>query len=340
MFLGAVAFGPASETAWNDSAQAAATLNAPAAQGQAPGWSRGQQLLAITYDECVRRAPAALQTEGYRIDYAAGAFAVGIKDVHTAVIMCNAAPEGKIWVNIVVASNGDGGGDQRQRLQARMEQPAQGGSAGGNPGGTGREGCQAADYSLRVEPGTVRTGQPVTFRFASRGRLRDRDWIAVYPAGKDAHSYTQWAYANDHTDTCSWTLAAPAPGQYEVAFLLDNGYDVMARASLTVVAGDMGLGQRVEPTGTSRYIGCFKDTSAFDLDGYLERSESNTPQRCVQTCAAKGFAYAGVQYGQSCLCGNSYGKYGSADNCNMKCTGDPGQICGGYAANSVYATGK
>ncbi len=110
-----------------------------------------------------------------------------------------------------------------------------GGSAGRNPGGTGREGCQAADYSLSVEPGTVRTGQPVTFRFASRGRLRDRDWIAVYPVGKDAHSYVIWNYANDHTDTCSWTYAAPAPGQYEVAFLLDNGYDVMARASLTVV---------------------------------------------------------------------------------------------------------
>lgn len=29
--------------------------------GQAPGWSRGQQLLAITYDECIRRAPAGLQ---------------------------------------------------------------------------------------------------------------------------------------------------------------------------------------------------------------------------------------------------------------------------------------
>jgi hypothetical protein len=87
-----------------------------------------------------------------------------------------------------------------------------------------------------------------------------------------------------------------------------------------------------------RYIGCYKDTSAFDLDGFLERSQTNTPQRCIQTCAAKGFAYAGVQYGQSCLCGNSYGKYGPADNCNYKCTGDPRQICGGYSANSVFAT--
>ena len=87
------------------------------------------------------------------------------------------------------------------------------------------------------------------------------------------------------------------------------------------------------------YIGCYKDTSAYDLDGFLERSRNNTPQRCTETCRAKGFAYAGVQYGESCLCGNSYGKYGPADNCDYKCTGDPGQICGGYSANSVYGTG-
>lgn len=101
---------------------------------QAPGWSRGQQLLLINYDECVRRAPLALQAERYRIDYSAGAFSVGIREVHTAVIMCNAAPEAKTWVNIVVASNGDGGGEQRQRLQAQMERP---GSASGGGCGLG-----------------------------------------------------------------------------------------------------------------------------------------------------------------------------------------------------------
>jgi hypothetical protein len=91
--------------------------------------------------------------------------------------------------------------------------------------------------------------------------------------------------------------------------------------------------------GKSASLGCYKDTSAFDLDGYLERSPQNTPQRCISICNAKGFAYAGVQYGESCLCGNSYGRYGAANNCDYPCTGDSGQICGGYSANSVYPTG-
>ncbi len=89
------------------------------------------------------------------------------------------------------------------------------------------------------------------------------------------------------------------------------------------------------------YLGCFRDpNNPFDLDGYLERSWQNTPQSCVAICASKGFRYAGVQYSESCLCGNAYGQFGTADNCSMPCTGDSGQICGGINANSVYATGR
>src|SRR5262249_6136593 len=51
----------------------------------------------------------------------------------------------------------------------------------------------------------------------------------------------------------------------------------------------------------------------------------------------KGFAYAGVQYSSECWCGNSYGRYGTSTNCNMTCSGDSTQICGGPWANDVYA---
>lgn len=91
--------------------------------------------------------------------------------------------------------------------------------------------------------------------------------------------------------------------------------------------------------GSSAFVGCYKDTSVFDLDGFLERSAQNAPSRCIASCKARGFKFAGVQYGESCLCGNSYGRYGPATNCNMKCTGDPGQNCGGYSSNAVYSTG-
>jgi hypothetical protein len=122
--------------------------------------------------------------------------------------------------------------------------------------------------------------------------------------------------------------------------------------SFVVVGAPGGAGYRVSSppppappagpaAGQPRYLGCFKDpNNPFDLDGRVERSAQNTPQHCIQSCAAQGFKYAGVQYGQSCLCGNSYGRFGQANNCNMRCTGDGNQICGGSNANSVYSTGR
>ena len=39
-----------------------------------------------------------------------------------------------------------------------------------------------------------------------------------------------------------------------------------------------------------------------------------------------------------CLCGNSYGSYGSSSNCNMPCSGNTSEICGGVMTNSIYST--
>ena len=50
----------------------------------------------------------------------------------------------------------------------------------------------------------------------------------------------------------------------------------------------------------------------------------------------KGFHYAATQYRTQCFCGNSYDKYGAADNCDVKCAGDQSQTCGGGWANQVY----
>ncbi|MCU0553544.1 MAG: WSC domain-containing protein [Syntrophales bacterium] len=53
-------------------------------------------------------------------------------------------------------------------------------------------------------------------------------------------------------------------------------------------------------------------------------------------CREKGSAYAATRFCQHCHCGNSYGKYGPAKNCDAKCSGNQAEICGGTWANSVY----
>ena len=128
--------------------QAAAIIDSIAPQGSAPGWSRGQQNLALSYQDCVGRMSKALQAEGYGQDpNSGGNFVAGSKGVHTAVIICGPAPENKMLVQVVVASNGDGGGRERQCLQAQMEQPGASRCGANNDGTSGQSGsCRGPDF--------------------------------------------------------------------------------------------------------------------------------------------------------------------------------------------------
>ncbi len=89
------------------------------------------------------------------------------------------------------------------------------------------------------------------------------------------------------------------------------------------------------PTATGS-LGCFKDDSKRDLDGHNFYDRNMTTALCVSTCRAKGFSHAGTQYGSYCFCGNKFGKFGVADNCNATCTGNRDETCGGTWANTVY----
>ncbi len=90
-----------------------------------------------------------------------------------------------------------------------------------------------------------------------------------------------------------------------------------------------------------RYLGCFRDqggvgTAGRDLFGFALEDRAMTNEKCVSICQGKGFHYAGTQAGSWCFCGNSFGRSGKADNCNVKCGGNRDDICGGDWANSVY----
>ena len=73
-----------------------------------------------------------------------------------------------------------------------------------------------------------------------------------------------------------------------------------------------------------------------DINGFTTHSNRLTNELCISMCKEKGFKYAGTQFSTHCFCGNQYGSYGEANNCNMNCSGNIDQICGGSWANSVY----
>jgi hypothetical protein len=93
-------------------------------------------------------------------------------------------------------------------------------------------------------------------------------------------------------------------------------------------------------------IGCFRDqgnptgTSGRDLNGFVTHGPNMTTAACINECQQRGYKYAGTQYSSWCFCGNSYGRSGTANNCNMACSGSPAEICGGSWANSVYGASR
>lgn len=73
-----------------------------------------------------------------------------------------------------------------------------------------------------------------------------------------------------------------------------------------------------------------------------------TQTLCVQTCRDRGWAFAGVEYGRECYCGdrmnllsNGGGGKGeqaaSEGECDMLCSGDKGELCGGASRIGVWA---
>lgn len=90
----------------------------------------------------------------------------------------------------------------------------------------------------------------------------------------------------------------------------------------------------------SKYLGCFPDANFTDLDPASKQTlRYQTPFLCARYCQEKGYTYAGVQEGNTCYCGKTYGNVGPKvddTECNVVCTGDARLRCGGKNRNNLY----
>ena len=87
------------------------------------------------------------------------------------------------------------------------------------------------------------------------------------------------------------------------------------------------------PLNWTTLAACAVDDAARVIAGDMTSvSATNTPGACVSACAAAGFGYAGVEFGDECHCGTGLDEalvQAPLTDCNMACTGDPTLSCGG-----------
>lgn len=72
---------------------------------------------------------------------------------------------------------------------------------------------------------------------------------------------------------------------------------------------------------------------------FLAAVSSNTIQSCTSACSDAGYDLAGTEYSAECWCGNSIeagGAPASASDCNMLCSGNQSQYCGGPNRLNLY----
>ncbi len=85
--------------------------------------------------------------------------------------------------------------------------------------------------------------------------------------------------------------------------------------------------------------GCFTDNVAnrtFPAISYATPTNM-TIESCAQFCGDMNFAFFGTEYASECYCSHTRPGTAVSAACTMPCSGNPGEICGGSDALSVYA---
>jgi hypothetical protein len=123
---------------------------------------------------------------------------------------------------------------------------------------------------------------------------------------------------------------------------------MMLMATLAPPIKAMGFDKRdiaASLPGGWSYSGCWTDTvqdRKLNSDTYTD-STGMCEGSCIDYCSAKGYTFAGVEYGRECYCG--YGlRSGSTKDvesaCNMVCPGGGAdETCGGPNHLSVFTNG-
>lgn len=95
-------------------------------------------------------------------------------------------------------------------------------------------------------------------------------------------------------------------------------------------------------TSDDGFKGCYVDNvSGRILATQAFNNASNSAYTCRAACSALGYAIAGTEYSSECYCRNKLGAgqvlATSAAECNMPCSGNSSQACGGPNRLSIYS---
>ena len=106
------------------------------------------------------------------------------------------------------------------------------------------------------------------------------------------------------------------------------GAALLLLASVATARGGCSIGRTT----------CYTDSSNRILGGKNFGSGPMTRQYCAQLCYNQRLSLGGVENGNECYCGNNFNidSPSKSSDCNVACSGQENQTCGGYWALEVF----
>jgi Ca-activated chloride channel family protein len=100
----------------------------------------------------------------------------------------------------------------------------------------------APGFALTANPTAITAGGSFTASWTAPSGRPATDWIGLYAVGAANNSYLAWGYTGGATSG-NLAFTAPAqPGQYEVRYLLNDGYVSATASNPITVSSSMTLG--------------------------------------------------------------------------------------------------
>ena len=88
--------------------------------------------------------------------------------------------------------------------------------------------------------------------------------------------------------------------------------------------------------------GCIQEVVGRALTGASTSASNMTLESCTSYCSGLGFSMAGLEYASECYCGNSLSNGAAlsltSGQCNMACSGNSQETCGGPDAITLFST--
>ncbi|KAK3367951.1 hypothetical protein B0H63DRAFT_88047 [Podospora didyma] len=151
-----------------------------------------------------------------------------------------------------------------------------------------------------------------------------------------------WWHNNDYGGPC-WAVGNAfniSPRYFH------SGTTTTSKISTTTTTTTANATPRPTPSWTP--IGCYLDSAnstrhTITTKSIIANGASLTVSKCQDACyaenaSAPGNLFAGVARGDECWCGETLGKWwaNSTAECNVPCSGDASQLCGGRGFVDAY----